>query len=131
MPKSPKLPKPLSSDMIMYMDFPDMAVEAMDAFHGRPWAEVLVCLKQLDPKASKVRLRQRLVRMMLEVENSEDHVDDPVWDQTDDEPFDKFFPTWSKFRVDMEKMAKVWHVQDEAVPDDYHGCVQYLVEGRE
>lgn len=52
--------------------------------------------------------RRMLGQMMSEIENDE-YAKDPTWVRGwygTDEPFDKYFPKWSKFRRDMDAKAR-------------------------
>ena len=108
----------------MYKDMPDMAVECIDAFFGfnATWNDVLKGIKAAYPKENKTRARHMLTKMISEIE-SDDYANDPTWVRGEygtDEPFDKYFPTWSKFRRIME--AKGCKAGME-----YHGFVHLKV----
>ena len=105
---APKLPLALSSEVNMWEDMPNMAVEALDAFHGFTWSAVRMILKLKWPKDSKARRHDKLKKMMEEVENKT-YRQDPAYSHTDSYwgddqwAFEKHFPTWSKMRDDMEE----------------------------
>ena len=94
----------------MYLEMPDMAVEAIDAFFSESatWDVVRKGIKVAYPKMNKVCARRMLGQMMSEIENDE-YAKDPTWVRGwygTDEPFDKYFPKWSKFRRDMDAKAR-------------------------
>ena len=100
----------LADKVTMYLEMPDMAVEAIDAFFSESatWDVVRKGIKVAYPKMNKVCARRMLGQMMSEIENDE-YAKDPTWVRGwygTDEPFDKYFPKWSKFRRDMDAKAR-------------------------
>ena len=64
--KLPKLPFSLQALVPMYRAWPGMVVEAVDAFFGKPWANVRIAIKLTYPKDGLQRRAAKLARLMDE-----------------------------------------------------------------
>ena len=64
--KLPKLPLSLNACVPMYECWPGMVVEAVDAFFGKPWANVRIAIKLTYPKDGLQRRAAKLARLMDE-----------------------------------------------------------------
>ena len=97
MPRTVKLPLALST--LMWYDIgrsPDGVAWCLQTFADfeATWDAVRQMLKLVYPKDSKQRTREKLARMMTEIEN-------PDYDT--ESCFEDFFPTWEKVFIDVEK----------------------------
>ena len=126
----PKLPLALSSNVCMYEEMPNFAVGVIDAFLGKPWADVEKILKLVYPKNSKERRRRILTKMMKEIEDdgyllsyapgcvdlatSNDAEYNRVINAYEQAALERYFPTWSTVHDDIDTLH----------PDGYHAFVQ-------
>ena len=124
--KLPKLPFSLQALVPMYRAWPGMVVEAVDAFFGKPWANVRIAIKLTYPKDGLQRRAAKLARLMDETreESWSPYITYEAWYGDDDEPLDTYFPAWSKLRSDLEAVAN--KIPDPDFPDTYMGYHKFI-----
>ena len=124
--KLPKLPFSLKALVPMYRAWPGMVVEAVDAFFGKPWANVRIAIKLTYPKDGLQRRAAKLARLMDETreESWSPYITYEAWYGDDDEPLDTYFPAWSKLRSDLEAVAN--KIPDPDFPGTYMGYHEFI-----
>lgn len=127
MPAIKKLPLALSTNVYMYEEMPNFAVGVIDAFLGKPWADVEKILKLVYPKNSKERRRGMLTKMMKEIEGDGYLLSyapgcvDLANNEYEQAALERYFPTWSTVHDDIDTLAKA---TPSLYPDGYHAFVQ-------